>query len=165
MTAKSPQELFLTAARIAATAEFPIAQPLSSNSEVHLRRLAETVDPQRCIVTMARIPPGKESFIYHAHKGDEESLCIISGRGEIGDQSFEVGSGDSMVSPVVPIGHHLTNPDKEDLAHVRSGERGRAEVGEIPKQNGHLVFAVDGIYMADSNQLRQMSFEEWIKKT
>lgn len=72
MTAKSLQELFLTAARIAATAEFPIGHPLNPNSEVHLRHLAETVGLQRRIITMARIPPSKELYIYHAHADDEE---------------------------------------------------------------------------------------------
>lgn len=166
MTDKPPHEHLLTAAQIAATPEFPIAHPLNAKSEVHLRRLAETIGLQRCIVTMARIPPGKESFVYHAHKGDEEWLFIVSGRGraEIGDQIFDVGPGDFMAFPVPSIAHHLANPFEEDLVYLMGGERGRVEIGEFPKLGKHMIFTSEGIYMVDSAKLQHMSFEEWVKK-
>jgi len=101
MSSKPPEAHLLTAAQIAGSDESPLSHPLNPRSEVYLRRLGETVGLQRVVVTMARVPPGKESFIYHAHKGDEEWLYIVSGRGraEIGDKTFEVGPGDFMAFP------------------------------------------------------------------
>ncbi len=166
MSVKPPEAHLLTAAQIAATAEFAIAHPLNPKSEVHLRRLGETVGLQRAIVTMTRVPPGKESFAYHAHKGDEEWIYIVSGRGraEIGDKTFEVGPGDFMAFPTPSIGHHLTNPYDADLVYLMGGERGRVDVGEFPKLGKHMIFTADGVYLADSDKLRHMSFEEWAKK-
>jgi uncharacterized cupin superfamily protein len=147
MTMKPPEAHLLSAAQIASSEEFALAHPLNPNSEVHLRRLGETVGLQRTIVTMARVPPGKESFIYHAHKGDEEWLYILSGRGtaEIGDKTFEVGAGDFMAFPVPSIGHHLRSPYDADLVYLMGGERGRVDVAEFPTVGKHLIFAADVI--------------------
>jgi uncharacterized cupin superfamily protein len=166
MTAKPPEAHLLTAAQIAAAAESALAHPLNPKSEVYLRRLGETVGLQRAIVTMARVPPGKESFAYHAHKGDEEWIYIVSGRGraEIGDKTFEVGPGDFMAFPTPSIGHHLTNPYDADLVYLTGGERGRVDVGEFPTLGKHMIFTADGVYLADSDKLKRMSFEEWAKK-
>jgi uncharacterized cupin superfamily protein len=166
VSVKPPEAHLLSAAQIAAAEQFAISHPLNPNSEVHLRRLGETVGLQRVIVTMARIPPGKESFAYHAHKGDEEWLYIVSGRGraEIGDKTFEVGPGDFMAFPTPSIGHHLTNPYGEDLVYLMGGERGRVDVGEFPKLGKHMIFAPDGVYLVDSDKLKRMSFEDWVKK-
>ena len=166
MSAKPPEAHLLTASEIAGSQEFPLSHPLNPHSEVYLRRLGETVGLQRTVVTMARIPPDKESFIYHAHKGDEEWLYVISGRGraEIGDKTFEIGPGDFMAFPIPSIGHDLKNPYDEDLVYLMGGERGRVEVAEFPTVGKHIVFAADGIYLADSDKLKRMSFEDWMKK-
>jgi len=166
MNSKPPETYLMTAAQIDASDESAIAHPLNPQSEVYLRRLAQAVGLQRTIVTMARIPPGKESFAYHAHKGDEEWIYIVAGRGraEIGDKSFEVGPGDFMGFPVPSAGHHLTNPYDADLVYLMGGERGRVDVAEFPKLGKHLIFAGDGIYLVDSDKLKRMSFGDWVKK-
>ncbi len=166
MNGKTPEAHLLTAAQILAIEEAALSHPLNARSEVHLRRLGETVGLQRAIVTLARVPPGKESFAYHAHKGDEEWLYILSGRGraEIGDKIFEVGPGDFMAFPTPSIGHHLLNPYGEDLVYLMGGERGRVDVGSFPKHGKHMIFAADGVLMVDSDKLQPMSFEQWLLK-
>jgi uncharacterized cupin superfamily protein len=166
MNARAPEAHLLTAAQIAGSEEFALSHPLNPNSEVYLRRLGESIGLQRAIVTLARVPPGKESFAYHAHKGDEEWLFIVSGRGraEIGDKTFEVGPGDFMAFPTPSIGHHLTNPYDADLVYLMGGERGRVDVGEFPRLGKHMIFAADGIYVVDSDQLERRSFEDWLPK-
>lgn len=88
----------LTAADIAACPEARIRHPWNPNSEVYLKRLAQDAGLRRIAVTLARVPPGKESFVYHSHERDEEFLFILSGRGraEIDDRLYEVGPGDFM---------------------------------------------------------------------
>jgi uncharacterized cupin superfamily protein len=166
MTEKPPESHLLRAAQIQADAEVPISHPLNPNSEVYLRRLGQSVGLQREQVYLSRIPPGKESFAYHAHKGDEEWLYILAGRGraEIGSKVFEVGPGDFMGFPTPSIGHHLTNPYDEDLVYLMGGERGRAEVVEFAKAGKHAVFGPDSMYFVDSVKLRRFSFDEFIKK-
>src|SRR6516162_6603320 len=88
----------LTATDIAARAEMPIRHPWNPNSEVYLKHLAHDAGLRRVALTMARVPPGKESFVYHSHERDEEFLFILSGRGrtEIDGRFYEVGPGDFM---------------------------------------------------------------------
>ena len=64
-----------------------IRHPFNPDSEVHLQRLAERTGMGQVAVTLARVPPGKESFILHAHATEEEWIYILSGTGtaQIGD--------------------------------------------------------------------------------
>ncbi|MGH6932894.1 MAG: cupin domain-containing protein [Dongiaceae bacterium] len=120
----------------------------------------------RVNVKLGRIPPGKESVVYHVHKGDEEWVCILSGRGqaEIGNQNFDVGPGDFMAFPTPSISDQLANYGHEDLIYLMGGERGRVDVAEFPKVGKHIIFAQDEILMADSDKLERMTFDQWLKK-
>jgi uncharacterized cupin superfamily protein len=163
---REPREHLLTARQLADGPATAVSHPLNPASEVHIRPLSEKLGLERVRLSMARIPPGKESFIFHAHKGDEEWVYILSGRGQadIGDRTFEVGPGDVMAFPTPSIGHHLRNPYDEDLVYLMGGERGRVEVGEFPKVGKHAIFAADGIYFVDSQHLQKVSFDEYLKK-
>jgi uncharacterized cupin superfamily protein len=83
-----------------------------------------------------RVPPGKESFVYHSHQHEEEFLYILSGRGiaEIGDEEYEVGPGDFMGFATPSVGHHLRNPFGEELVYLMGGEHRHAEVADFPRQ-------------------------------
>jgi uncharacterized cupin superfamily protein len=112
----------LSAAEIARTPEVHVRHPFNPNSGVYLRQLARPVGLKRVALTIARIPPGRESFIYHCNERDEEFLYILSGRGraEIADEVVEVGPGDFMGFPTPSVAHHLTNPyDEARLSHGR----------------------------------------------
>jgi uncharacterized cupin superfamily protein len=66
---------------------------------------------QRAVLSLARVPPGKESFILHAHEHDEEFVFILEGEGtaQIGDAKVAVGPGDFMGFPIDGTPHHLVN--------------------------------------------------------
>jgi uncharacterized cupin superfamily protein len=167
MNDKTPDSHLATAAQIRAEPEVPIAHPLNPKSEVYLHRLSAKVGLQREQVYLSRIPPGKESFAYHAHKGDEEWVYILSGRGraEIGDKIFEVGPGDFMGFPTPSIGHHLTNPYDEDLVYLMGGERGRADIVAFPRVGKMGLFSSGAIYFVDADKLQPTSFEDFVKKS
>jgi uncharacterized cupin superfamily protein len=134
MPGEGTRKCLLTAADIDALAEARIRHPLNPDSDVRLRPLSEIVGMQRVPLTLARIPPGQESFAYHAHEADEEFLYIVSGRGraEIGDEMVEVGPGDFMGFATPSLAHHLTNPYDEDLVYLMGGERQPGGGGELP---------------------------------
>ncbi|MBD2342036.1 cupin domain-containing protein [Calothrix sp. FACHB-156] len=117
------QPSLLKASDIAAISEFEFHHPLNSSSEVYLRSLSQATNLNRIAVTLARIPPGKESFIYHAHSNEEEWIYILSGRGiaEIGDAEYEVASGDFMGFGLPQQPHHLRNPFGEELVYLVGG--------------------------------------------
>ena len=69
-----------------------IRHPLNPRSEVRMHRLGDRVGMQRAHLSLARVPPGRESFLPHAHGNQEEFLFILEGRGLalLGDAEVEV---------------------------------------------------------------------------
>lgn len=153
----------LTAADIAARPEARIRHPWNPNSEVYLRRLAQDAGLRRIAVTLARVPPGKESFVYHSHERDEEFLFILTGRGraEIDDRLYEVGPGDFMGFIAPGVAHHLMNPYEEDLVYLMGGERSGLDIGHFPRLGRHIIFGPRGIQAVDDASLRPMTFRDW----
>ena len=113
------QPSLLKAADIEAISEFEFHHPLNPNSEVYLRSLSRATGLNRIGVTLARIPPGKESFIYHAHSNEEEWIYILSGRGiaEIDEAEYEVEAGDFLGFGLPQKPHHLRNPFDQELVY------------------------------------------------
>ena len=72
---------YLSAAEIAAAPEVHIRHPFNPASDVYLRSLGRLAGLPALALSLARVPPGRESFIYHSHERDEEFLFILSGRG------------------------------------------------------------------------------------
>jgi uncharacterized cupin superfamily protein len=123
--------------------ELVFHHPLNPRSEIHMRSLGDAAGLQRLGFHIARVPPGKESFIYHAQLGDEEFVYILSGRGiaEIDDREFEVGPGDFMGFPTPSVAHHLRNPFDADLVYLMGGERHPVEVADFPRLKKRLINA------------------------
>ena len=164
MTTNGAAKCLLTAAELGATPEVHIRHPFNPASDVYLRPLGRPVGLKRLSLSLARIPPGGESFIYHAHERDEEFLYILSGHGrtEIGDEVFEVGPGDFMGFPAPSVGHHLTNPYDEDLVYLMGGEHSGLDVASFPRVGKRVIFAESGIACVDEADLRPMHFEQWL---
>ena len=112
--------------------------PESEMTGVLLSRLAGL---ERAAVSLARIPPGKESFVYHSHAREEEWLYILSGTGtaEIDGGEYEVGPGDFMGFPTPSVAHHLRNTGEEDLVYLMGGENRDAEVSTFPRLGKKMV--------------------------
>lgn len=163
MNLPSPKPLW-TAAEIAGAPETRIRHPWNPNSEVYVRPLSQAAGLSRVALSLARVPPGKESFVYHSHERDEEFLFILSGRGraEIGDEVFEVGPGDFMGFTAPGAGHHLINPYEEDLVYLMGGERSGLDVGYFPKLKRRIVFSRTGISAVDEAAVQTMALDQWL---
>ena len=159
----APKPLF-TAADIEGGRDVIFRHPWNPKSEVHTKHLAHWAGLRRIALTLARVPPGKESFVYHSHERDEEFLFVLSGRGraEIDGKTFEVGPGDFMGFTAPGVAHHLTNPYDEDLVYLMGGERSTLDIGHFPKLGRHIIFGPSGIYAADDASLRPMKNEDWL---
>jgi uncharacterized cupin superfamily protein len=158
------KKCLLRAAEIEQMAAVEIRHPLNPSSQVQLRPLSELAGMARVRLTLGRIPPGKESFAYHAHEADEEFLYILSGRGraEIGEQTVEVGPGDFLGFATPSLAHHLINPYDEDLVYLMGGERSRVEVGTFPRSGKRIIFSASGIWQVDEKDLKPMGLEQWL---
>ena len=155
---------YLSAAAIAAAPEVHIRHPLNPASDVYLRALGRAAGLQRTALTLARVPPGRESFIYHSHERDEEFLFILSGcgRAEIDGETIEVGPGDFMGFPTPSVAHHLSNPYEVDLIYLMGGEHSSFDIGNFPRVGKRVIFDGERIQMLEEKDLKPMSFEQWL---
>ncbi|MBE9139192.1 cupin domain-containing protein [Nodosilinea sp. LEGE 07088] len=150
------QYSLLKASEINSMDAFEFHHPLNPNSEVYLRFLGRAVGLKRIGVTIACIPPGKESFIYHAHQNEEEWVYILSGQGiaEIGDMEYEVEPGDFMGFGLPQQPHHLRNPFSEELVYLMGGEAGRLDVGVFPRLGKRVIRDNESAYIVDESALQ-----------
>ncbi len=115
--------------------------PLNPNSEIHGFQLSRLTGLSRTAVNWIRIPPGRESYVYHSHETEEEWIYILAGRGmaEIDDKELEVGPGDFMGFTTPSVAHHLRNPFDEDLIYLCGGEIRELDVCDYPRQQLVLI--------------------------
>jgi uncharacterized cupin superfamily protein len=140
-----------------------VRHPLNPNSEIHVVRLGDRVGMQRAHLSIARLPPGKESFLPHAHKAQEEFLFVLEGRGRalIGDAEIEVGPGDYMGFPTDGTVHHLRNIGETDLVYLMGGERTALEVSRFPSIGKVAVFDRGHVSFFDEASATVLSTERW----
>lgn len=136
--------------------EVEFHHPLNPNSEIYLRSLGNIVGFKRIGVSLARVPAGKESFIYHAHHNEEEWIYILSGRGiaEIGEQEYEVGAGDFMGFGLPQQPHHLRNPFSEELIYLLGGEKVNFDIGVFPRHGKRGIRDGEAAYIVEESSLK-----------
>ena len=90
------QDRFVVRAKEAEEGATPFSHPWNPNSELFGTRLSSLAGLSRVGVSRVRVPPGKESFVYHSHYREEEWIYVLSGRGiaEVADEEVEVAAGD-----------------------------------------------------------------------
>lgn len=161
-----PPKPLWTAAEIASARRSHIKHPWNANSDIHIVPLSMAAGLKRAALSLARVPPGKESFAYHSHEHDEEFIYILSGRGraEIDGTIYEVGPGDFMGFTAPGPAHHMMNPYTEDLVYLMGGEHSGLDVGHFPRLGRKIIFGPSGIYAADDEDVTVMRFEEWYAK-
>lgn len=132
------------------------SHPWNPNSEMAGVQLAPLAGLTRTGVSLARIPPGKESFVYHSHEREEEWLYILSGTGtaEIDGGNYEVGPGDFMGFPTPSVAHHLRNTGADELVYLMGGESRDAEISTFPTLGKRMVRVQGKIEIYDLNDAK-----------
>src|SRR3712207_2384087 len=136
------QERFVVRSEVASEQASRFSHPWNPNSELFGTRLSSLVGLSRVGVSRVRVPPGKESFVYHSHHREEEWIYVLSGRGvaEIGDEEYEVGAGDFVGFAAPQVAHHLRNPsDQDDLVYLMGGEALDVDVADFPRLGKRMV--------------------------
>ena len=123
-----------------AQSEESFSHPWNPNSEVIGTHLSAKTGLARAGVSLVRIPPGKESFVYHAHHKEEEWIYILSGNGtaRIDGENFDVEQGDFM-GFCTGVAHHLLNSEDTDLVYLMGGEHADIEVADFPDLDRRMV--------------------------
>jgi uncharacterized cupin superfamily protein len=122
------------AAEIAPTMR-PFTQSLNPNSLFRAAALSRLAGMGRAHVSLVRLPPGKDSFAYHAHMLEEEWIYILSGRAvaEIDGKSSEVGPGDFMGFATPSAAHLLRNTFEIECTYLMGGEDRPIDVVTYPE--------------------------------
>lgn len=117
------------------------SHPWNPNSEMHGMQLARSVGLKRTGVNFIRVPPGRESYVYHSHRYEEEWIYVLSGRATalIDDAEYEVGPGDFMGFPTPSVAHLMRNTGAEDLVYLSGGENREFEVADFPRLGKRMV--------------------------
>lgn len=143
-----------------------VRHPLNPRSEIHMRLMSDRTDMKRMGVNMARIPPGKESFLPHAHTAHEEWVYVLEGRGHalIGEHEHEIGPGDFLGFPTDGTVHHLRNSGDVDLVFLQGGERGKLEVGIFPTIGKRMVFEIDRglVHAVPESTIETIPLSAWL---
>lgn len=124
-----------------AAAETTHSHPWNPVSLMHGVHLSQMAGLSRCGISLVRIPPGKESFVYHMHHFEEEWIFILSGNGtaDIDDQEYAVGQGDFMAFPANSVAHHLRNTSDAELVYLMGGENRDYEVADFPRLGKRML--------------------------
>ena len=137
---EKPSLNIVRATDIAAHAQ-EFSHPWNPQSLMRGTQLGRSVGLKRSGVNFIRVPAGKESFVYHSHRYEEEWMYVLSGSGVafIDGQEFAIGPGDFMGFPTPSVAHLLRNTGGEDLVYLAGGENREFEVAEFPMLNKRMV--------------------------
>jgi len=117
------------------------SHPLNPESEMHGMQLGRSVGLKRTGVNFIRVPPGRESYVYHSHQHEEEWIYVLAGRAValIDDAEYEIGPGDFIGFPAPSVAHLLRNPGPADLVYLVGGENREFDVADFPRLGKRMV--------------------------
>jgi uncharacterized cupin superfamily protein len=146
-----PSLNIVRAADIAAHSQ-QFSHPWNPASEMHGTQLARSVGLKRTGVNFIRVPPGKDSFVYHSHQCEEEWVYLLSGRAIalIDDVEYEVGAGDFIGFPTPSVAHLLRNPGPADLVYLSGGESRDFDVADFPRLGKRMIRTGKHVEIYDS---------------
>ncbi len=139
--------------------------PLNPKSDIQMQLLSDRVGMQRAQLSLARIPSGKESFIPHAHRCQEEFIFILEGKArlEIDGEALDVGAGDYVGFPTDGAVHHLINDGPEDLVYLMGGERTAVEVASFPTLGKTGIWADGSMRYIDAEAGQAFTIQDFVK--
>lgn len=109
--------------------------PWNPKAEISGSRLGLRAGLERTGINLFRVPPGKESFVPHAHRHEEEWLYILSGRAIIlmDGIEHEVGPGDFVGFPAPSVVHQLRNAFADEVVYLCGGENRSFDIVDYPE--------------------------------
>ena len=141
--------------------------PFNPASEMQIVRLAGATGMARLGVNLIRIPPGKESFIPHAHTIQEEFVFILEGAGEmvLDGVAHPIGPGDFVGFPTDGVVHSLKSKGPGDLVYLTAGERVAVEVADMPSIGKTMVLRRGGMELFGKDGADRLTGAEWMART
>jgi len=141
--------------------------PFNPASDMRMAPLGDLTGMGRIGVHLIRIPPGKESFIPHAHSVSEEFVFILEGAGEmvLDGVGHPVGPGDFVGFPTDGVVHSLKSKGPGDLVYLTAGERVAVEVADMPSIGKTMVLRRGGMELFGEDGADRLTGAEWMART
>jgi len=135
-----PSLNIVRAADIAAHSQ-EFSHPWNPQSQMHGTQLARAAGMRRTGVNFMRIPPGKEAYVYHSHRHEEEWVYVLSGRALalIDGAEYEIAAGDFIGYPTPSVAHLMKNPGPDDLVYLSGGENLDFDIAEFPTLGKRMI--------------------------
>ena len=141
--------------------------PFNPASEMIMLPLGRSAGMQRLGVNLIRIPPGKESFIPHAHSVQEEFVFVLEGAGEVvlDGVAHAIGPGDFVGFPTDGVVHSVVSKGPGDLLYLTGGENSRVEVADMPTIGKTTIFRNGTMTLAGADGTETLTEAEWMART
>jgi len=164
-TKPSPADFLVRTSELGPTSEMHVSHPLNDRSEIFMTRLSDPTGLSHVGVSLARIPPGKESFALHVHTRQEEWIYVLSGEGRVrfDGEDLAVKQGDFVGFPPNGPAHLVCNPSQQDLVYLQGGDRREGDRGHFPEL-GRVAYQHDEGHMAliPEDQVELRPFSDWV---
>jgi uncharacterized cupin superfamily protein len=141
--------------------------PFNPNSEMRMVQLGAPTGMQRIGVNLIRIPPGKESFIPHAHSISEEFVFILEGVGEmvLDGIGHRIEPGDFVGFPIDGVVHSLKSTGPGDLVYLTAGNQDPVEIADMPTIGKTTVFRQGRMELMSEDGVERLTGQEWMART
>jgi uncharacterized cupin superfamily protein len=167
MPAPRPTDLLVRTSTLNPDASMHLSHPLNERSEIFMTRLSDPTGLTHLGVSLARVPPGKESFALHVHSVQEEWIFVLAGRGHVrfDDTEVAVGVGDFVGFPPNGPAHVVRNTSDTDLVYLQGGDRRAGDRGRFPDL-GRVAYQHDDGHMAliPEDQIELRPLTDWVAK-
>ena len=141
--------------------------PFNPVSDMKIAELGAQAGMKRLGVNLTRIPPGKQSFVPHAHSIEEEFVFVLSGVGEVvlDGVAHPIGAGDFIGFPTDGVAHHFVSLGPDDLVYLTGGEHSPIEVADLPSLGKTLVFRNNMVTLFGEVGGETLSLAEWMARS
>lgn len=141
--------------------------PFNPASEMKLVPLGDPAGMSQLGAHLIRIPPGKESYIPHAHSVSEEFVFILEGVGEmvLDGIGHPVGPGDFVGFPIDGVVYSLKSKGPGDLVYLTAGRRDPIEVADMPTIGRTTVFRNGAMELFGEDGVERLTQAQWMART
>ena len=141
--------------------------PFNPASDMRMVPLGDPAGMSQIGAHLIRIPPGKESFIPHAHTVSEEFVFILEGAGEmvLDGVGHAVGPGDFVGFPIDGVVHSLKSKGPGDLVYLTAGRRDPVEIADMPTIGRTTVFRNGRMELFGEADVERLTHAEWRERT
>jgi uncharacterized cupin superfamily protein len=150
-----PSLNIVRAADVAAHSQ-EFSHPWNPQSLMHGTQLARAAGLRRTGVNFMRIPAGKEAYVYHSHRHEEEWIYVLSGRAIalIDGTEYDISPGDFLGYPTPSVAHLMRNPGPDDLVYLSGGEHLEFDIAEFPTLGKRMIRSGKEVEIYDTADAR-----------